>query len=144
MIVHKPDGRIRVCLDPKDLNATIKRSHLQLPTAEDIVSKMSGAWYFSKLDASSGYWQTKLDEESSKLLCFNSPFGRYKLNRLPFGVSNANAQDDIIVWGDTKEVHDQRLHKVLSRIKDSGLKLNREKCQFLCYSSYISYTCVIW
>ena len=41
----------------------------------------------------------------------------------------ANAQDDIIVWGDTKEVHDQRLHKVLSRIKDSGLKLNREKCQ---------------
>ncbi|CAB4013857.1 Hypothetical predicted protein [Paramuricea clavata] len=110
---------------------------------------MTGARYFSKLDASSGYWQTKLDEESSKLLCFNSPFGRYKFNRLPFGVSNAseifqldiaeiiegiegaaNAQDDIIVWGDTKEVHDQSLHEVLSRIKDSGLKLNRKKCQF--------------
>ena len=91
----------------------------------------------------------QLDEESSKLLCFNSPFGRYKFNRLPFGVSNAseifqldiaeiieciegtaNAQDDIIVWGDTKEVHNQRLHEVLSRIKDSGLKLNRKKCQF--------------
>ena len=104
---------------------------------------MSGARYFSKLNASSGYWQTKLDEES----CFNSCFNKF--NRLPFGVSNApeifqmdmaeiiegiegvaNAQDDIIVWGDTKEVHDQRLHKVLSRIKDSGLKLNREKCQF--------------
>ena len=42
----------------------------------------------------------------------------------------ANAQDDIIVWGNTKEVHDQRLHKVLSRIEDSGLKLNTEKCQF--------------
>ena len=93
--------------------------------------------------------RSKLDEESSKLLCFNSAFGRYKFNRLPFGVFNAseifqmdiaeiieriegfaNAQDDIIVWGGTKEVHDQRLHKVLSRIKDSGLKLNREKCQF--------------
>ena len=34
-----------------------KRPHLQLPTAEDIVSKMSGTKYFSKLDASSGYWQ---------------------------------------------------------------------------------------
>ena len=42
----------------------------------------------------------------------------------------ANAQDDIIVWGDTKEVHDQRLYEVLSRIKDFGLKLNRKKCQF--------------
>ena len=110
---------------------------------------MNGARYFTKLDASSGYWQTKLDEESSKLLCFNSPFGRYKFNRLPFGVSCAsemfqmdiaeivegtegvaNAQDDIIVWGDNEEVHDQRLREVLSRIKDSGLKLNREKCQF--------------
>jgi hypothetical protein len=109
---------------------------------------MTGARYFSKLDASSGYWQTKLDEESSNLLCFNSPFGRYKFNILPFGVSNAseifqldiaesvegiegaaNAQDDIIVWGDTKEVHDQRLHEELSRIKDSGLKLNRKKGQ---------------
>ena len=141
----EPEGD---CLDPKDLNQAIKRSHLQLHTAEDIISKMNGARYFSKLDASSGYWQIKLDEESSKL-CFNSPFGHYKFNRLPFGVSNAseifqmdiaeiiegiegvaNAQDDIIVWGDTKEVHDQRLHKVLSRIKDSGLKLNRKKCQF--------------
>ena len=118
VIVHKPDGRIRVCLDPKDLNAAIKRSHLQLPTAEDIISKMSGARYFSKLDASSGYWQTRLDEESSKLLCFKSPFGRYKFNRLHCGVSNAseifqmdtaeiiegiervaNAQDDIIDLG---------------------------------------------
>ena len=44
------------CLDPKDLNQAIKISHLQLPTAEDIVSKMTGARYFSKLDASSGYW----------------------------------------------------------------------------------------
>jgi hypothetical protein len=149
VVVEKPDGSIRICLDPKDLNQAIKRSHLQLPTAEDIISKMTGARYFSKLDASSGYWQTKLDEESSKLLCFNSLFGCYKFNRLPFGVSNAseifqldiaeiiegiegaaNAQVDIIVWGDTKEVHDQRLHKVLSRIKDSGLKLNRKKCQF--------------
>ena len=122
VVVEKPDGSIRICLDPKDLNQAIKRSHLQLPTAEDIISKMTGAQYFSKLDASSGYWQTKLGEESSKLLCFNSPFGRYKFNRLPFGVSNASeifqldiaeiiegvegaaiAQDDIIlVWGDTK------------------------------------------
>ena len=110
VIVHKPDGRIRVCLDPKDLNAAIKRSHLQSPTAEDIISKMSGARYFSKLDASSGYWQTKLDEESSKLLCFKSPFGRYKFNRLPFGVSNAS---EIFKWILLKSLKGSREFRML-------------------------------
>ena len=90
VVVEKSDGSIRICLDRKDLNQAIKRSHLQLPTAEDINSKMTGARYLSKLDPSSGYWQTKLDKESSKLLCFNSPIGLYKFNGLPFGVSNAS------------------------------------------------------
>ena len=149
VVVEKENGKLRVCLDPKDLNQAIKRPHLQLPTAEDIISKMTGARYFSKLDASSGFWQIQLDEESSKLLCFNSPFGRFKFNRLPFGVSSAseifqldiaeiiegvegaaNAQDDIVIWGETKEIHDQRLREILSGIKDSGLKLNRSKCKF--------------
>ena len=138
-----------VCLDPRDLNQAIKSQHYQLPTAEDILSQMAGAKYFSKLDASSGYWQLKLDEESSKLLAFHTPFGRYKFKRLPFGVNCAseifqaevteileglegcaNAQDDIVVWGDTKDNHDRRLKNVLSRIRFSGLKLNRSKCIF--------------
>ena len=138
-----------VCLDPRDLNQAIKRQHYQLPTAEDILSQMAGAKYFSKLDASSGYWQLKLDDESSKLLAFHTPFGRYKFKRLPFGVNCAseifqaevpeileglegcaNAQDDIVVWGDTKDNHDRRLKNVLSRIRFSGYKLNRSKCIF--------------
>ena len=149
VIVEKPNGKLRVCLDPRDLNQAIKRQHYQLPTAEDILSKMAGAKYFSKLDASSGYWQLKLDEESSQLLAFHTPFGRYKFKRLPFGVNCAseifqaevteileglegcaNAQDDIVVWGDTKDNHDRRLRNVLSRIRLSGLKLNRSKCIF--------------
>ena len=149
VIVEKPNGKLRVCLDPRDLNQAIKRQHYQLPTAEDILSQMAGAKYFSKLDASSGYWQLKLDEQSSKLLAFHTPFGRYKFKRLPFGVNCAseifqaevteileglegcaNAQDDIVVWGDTKDNHDRRLKNVLSRIRFSGLKLNRSKCIF--------------
>ena len=145
-----------VCLDPRDLNQAIKSQHYQLPTAEDILSQMAGAKYFSKLDASSGYWQLKLDEESSKLLAFHTPFGRYKFKRLPFGVNCAseifqaevteileglegcaNAQDDIVVWGDTKDNHDRRLKNVLSRIRFSGLKLNRSK--FIFGSNQIMY-----
>ena len=44
----------------------------------------------TKLDASSGYWQIKVDQESSKLLTFNTPFGRYRFLRLPYGVHSAS------------------------------------------------------
>ena len=140
---------MRVCLDPRDLNKAIKRHHYQLPTAEDIIARTAGAKYFSKLDASSGYWQLLLEEQSSKLLTFHSPFRRYSFKRLPFGVNCAsknfqaevaeilegldgcaNAQDDIFIWGDTKQSHDSRLRDVLSCIRSSGLKLNPSKCVF--------------
>ena len=45
--------------------------------------------YFSKIDCTRGFWQLKLDEESSKLCTLNTPFGRYRYLRLPFGVSCA-------------------------------------------------------
>ena len=150
VIVEKPNsnGALRICLDPKHLNRAIKRQHYPLPTTEDILDKMTGATMFSKLDAASGYWQIKVDQESSKLLCFNTPFGRYAFKRLPFGIhaaseifqqkielllegleGQANVQDDIIVWGRNKEEHDRRLQNVIDRIYESGLRLNKEKCE---------------
>ena len=148
-IIEKPDGNLRVCLDPKPLNKAIKRQHYPLPTTEDIFSRMEGATIFSKLDASAGYWQIPVDNESSKLLTFNTPFGRYKFNRLPFGVhvaseifqkemerildgipGVANVQDDVIIWANNTCDHDKRLKLVLDRILDSGLRLNKQKCKF--------------
>ena len=73
--VEKRNGDIRVCIDPRDLNRAIVRDHVQLPTEEEIMSKMAGAKIFSTLDASAGYWQIQVDDESSELLVFNTPFG---------------------------------------------------------------------
>ncbi|CAB3997499.1 Hypothetical predicted protein [Paramuricea clavata] len=72
---RKPNGRLRICLDPKDLNAAIQRDHHVTPTLEEILPKLNGATHFSILDARSGYWNVTLDEESSYLTTFNSPFG---------------------------------------------------------------------
>lgn len=88
--VEEPTDRVNsitcFCLDPKDLNENIKREHYQIPKREEILSDMAGAKYFSKLDASHGFWQLKLDPESSKYTTFNTPFGSYCFLRLPFGI----------------------------------------------------------
>ncbi|XP_033731746.1 uncharacterized protein K02A2.6-like [Pecten maximus] len=89
VLVEKPNGKLRICLDPKDLNGAIKREHFPLPTSDEVSSRLSGAKFFSKLDASSGFWQIPLDEESSRLCTFNTPEGRYRFKRLPFGISSA-------------------------------------------------------
>ena len=80
--VEKPSGSVRICLDPRDLNHAIKRQHYKLSTTEDILSQM--------VDALNAYWQIPLDEESSKLLTFNAPIGRYWLLRMPFGIHSAS------------------------------------------------------
>ena len=74
--VVKPN-KIRICIDPRDLNKAIQRDHLPMMTIEEVVAGMPQAKVFSVLDATSGYWQVKLDETSSKLCTFNTPYGRY-------------------------------------------------------------------
>ena len=73
--VVKPSKR-RICIDPRDLNEAIRREHFPMTTIEEVVADMPQAKVFSVLDATSGYWQVKLDEASSKLFTFNTSFGR--------------------------------------------------------------------
>ena len=148
IVVAKADGKLRVCLDPKDLNKVIVRERFQLPTREDIFSGMHGATCFSKLDASQAFWQIKLAERSKNLTTFNTPFGRYQYCRLPYGLSSAPEvfhkamevmmeglegvrvyMDDIVVWGKTVEEHDRRLNTVKDRIIKYNLLMNWKKCQ---------------
>ena len=77
MIVEKPDGNLRICLDPKDLNRALKlREHFQLPISPEITSKLTGAKVFSKLDAKDGFSHVKPDHQSSLLKTFITPFSR--------------------------------------------------------------------
>ena len=62
---RKPNGKLRICLDPKDLNRAISIEHHMIPTLEKILPKLSGAKFFSIVDAKCGYWNVELDNESS-------------------------------------------------------------------------------
>ena len=149
VIVEKANGQMRLCIDPKDLNTVVKREHFQIPTKEEILGKLRDAKWFSKLDATAGFHQIKLDRPSSMLTTFNTPFGKYRYLRFPMGICSAPDvfhktlhqfleefdgitvyMDDIIVWGSTAEEHDERLTKALERLSKVGLVLNAEKCVF--------------
>ena len=87
--VPKRDGKLRICLDPRDLNRAIHREQFPLPTIEDVANRLHGAKVFSVLDVRKGFWHIELDEESSLLTTFNTPFGRYRWKRMPFGICSA-------------------------------------------------------
>ena len=87
--VVKPNGKIRICLDARDLNRAIQREHYPLPTIEDVSTRLAGAKVFTKCDVWNGFWHVQLDKQSSYLTTFHTPFGRYRWKRLPFGISSA-------------------------------------------------------
>ena len=87
--VPKKHGKLRICLDPKDLNCAIQREKYQLPTVEDIATRLHGAKVFTVMDVCNGFWHVSLDEESSYLTTFQTPFGCYRWRCMPFGISSA-------------------------------------------------------
>ena len=147
VITEKPNGDLRICLDHKDLNRNILREHYPLPKKEEIFEEMCDAKWFSKLDASQAFWQFKLCDKSKDYTTFNTPFGRWAYDGLPYGVcstpevfhkvmeqmmENINGVrvyiDDILVWGHTEKEHDEHLEAVRDRIRKYGLMMNQEKC----------------
>ena len=62
MVIVPKDGKLRICLDPKDLNQAIKREHYPLPTIEEIATRLHEAKVFTVLDVRQGFWHVLLDE----------------------------------------------------------------------------------
>ena len=137
-----------MCLDPKDLNRAVQREHYQLPTIEDISSRLAGAKVFSILDVKKGFWHISLDEESSLLTTFNTPFGQFQWKRLPYGIKTAPEvfqramhklieglngteviADDFLIFGSDVREHDANLQSFLKRCAEKNVVLNFDKLQ---------------
>ena len=150
-IRETPDGKkkIRLCLDPKDLNKSIRREHYYTRTIDELLPQLHGKKFFSVVDTKKGYWHVALDHESSLLCTFNTPFGRYRFKRLPFGVKLSQdifqrkldevyrgipnvmgIADDIVVCGSTQSEHDQAFCEMLKATRKHNVSLNSEKLQF--------------
>ena len=152
LVTTKKDGGLRLCIDPKPLNRALQRSTYYMPTIDDVLPKLANAKVFSTFDAKSAFWMLKLDEPSSYLTTFETPFGRFRWLRCCYGISPAPEifqarmhaalsglngvhciADDILVAGsgdtvtDAERDHDRNLLALLERCRQKGIKLNRSK-----------------
>ncbi|XP_033730983.1 uncharacterized protein K02A2.6-like [Pecten maximus] len=151
-VVHKTNGKLRLCIDPQPLNTALMREHYRLPVLDDILPKLKDAKIFSKLDIKEAYWHVRLDKQSSLLTTMITPFGRYRWTRLPFGLKVSSeifqrkldealsdidgvfsVVDDIIVPGCGPDLvsaqcdNQQKLENVLKRCEEKHITLNEEK-----------------
>ena len=85
-IAWKPNGKLHVCLDPRDLDRAIKCDHYRIPSVEEITHNFTGFTIFNKVDGTACYYCVKFNEESQLLTTFNSPEGCYSFQHLPPGL----------------------------------------------------------
>ena len=129
---QKKRGVLRLCLDQRHSNKALKRPHHKIPIVEELTHKLKDAKIFSKLDAKSRYWPVQLDPVSQLLTTFQSPFGRYCFQRLPFNLfvskdvfqlkmdqileqvyGTVGIVDDVAVYATSEEEHSSILHNVM-------------------------------
>ena len=132
------------------MNPVLEVDQYPLPRPEDLFATLAGGKKFTTLDLSHAYNQLTLDPKSQKYVVVNTHRGLYRYKRLPFGIASAPAQfqrvmdqilqgmnhvtcylDDILITGSTVDEHLSNLTEVLRRLKEHGVRLKREKCQFL-------------
>ena len=147
--VQKLDGRIRLCIDTRNLNMAIKRNPYYMRTLDDILPQLSKAKTISMGDATSGYQHVPLDLASSLLTTFSTPYGKFRWLKLPFGLKIASdvfqgrldrvlalvpntigIADDIVIYGENKIEHDASFITLCETARANGLKLNAKKLQF--------------
>ena len=149
VVVKKPDGNIRVCLDARKLNSITKRDRLLTPNVFEALSSIpSDAKIFGRLDKNQAFLQTMLaDEDKEKTAFFIKGRGLFHFIRMPFGLANAPATqtrlmleifgelepyvlvyfDDIIVMGKNYEHYLDLLKKVALKLRQFNLTISRDK-----------------
>ena len=152
VLVSKPDGSKRVCLDYRHVNKHLSTDIYPLPRLDELVEQAAGNQYYVTLDLKEAYFQILLHEESRDLTAFSDGVSLYRFRRLPFGLSCApavfsrqiasvltplirqgwvkNYLDDIIMWADDFPTLLERLNKLFDCLAENGIKLNISKCAF--------------
>lgn len=144
VVVKKPDGTIRLCIDFRELNKLLISDCEPIPRIDVVLALAGKKKYFSKFDFTKGYWQVPMDPESREKTAFSSLSGLYHFRYMPFGIKTAPAVfarlmravlggvpnvhhyfDDVIIATDTWQEHLETLRQVFERIHQANLTINQ-------------------
>ena len=146
VVVNKPKGKLRICLDPTDLNPFIVRPVCNARTLDEIIVLLKDAVHFAVFDSTKGFFHVPLDEASKMLTAMLTPVGIYIYNVLAMGLSNAtdifescihqtleglngtiNIADDVLVFGCDYDSFKSNVISFLDRCVEKDLHLNPDK-----------------
>lgn len=151
LLLRKPDGTFRLCIDYRRLNEIIKKDRFPMPRLDEIFSLLYGAKYFTGLDMANAFHQISIDPADKVKTAFCTPQGLYQYNRMPQGLATSPALlnrilrkvlsgilykscfqylDDLLVYSNTFAEHLQHLEQVFEKLQHYGFKLKASKCTF--------------
>jgi hypothetical protein len=151
LFVDKKDGTKRMCIDYRSLNEVTVKTKYPLPRIEDLFDQLRGASVFSKIDLRSGYHQFRIRPSDIPKTSFITKYGLYEFTIMSFSLTNAPAYfmhlmnnvymdyldkfvvvfiDDILVYTQNEQEHEEHLRKVLQRLRDCQLYAELSKCEF--------------
>lgn len=148
VMVKKPYGTSRFCIDFRRLNDRLVADSEPIPPVDVTIAKVGRKRFFSKLDLAKGYWPIPMEKTAKGKTAFSSSSGLYHFNFMPFGLKTASATftklmgilqgdipdahhytDDVLVATDTWEEHVYALRSVFERLCDAGLTVKPKKCE---------------
>ena len=147
MYPKEANGKLRICLDHKDLNKAIICENHKAPTLKEIVHVLTGATRFSKVDSKRAFFGMHLSEEASLLTTFNTHLRRYRFLCVPFGLKMSQdifqmrmddivaqcpsvlaIHDNVFIYRKDDKDHDANIIILFNVAQKEGLVFNSKKC----------------
>jgi reverse transcriptase-like protein/integrase-like protein len=151
MLAAKPGGGVRVCQDYRGLNNVTIKNRYPLPLVRETLDALCHSKYFTKLDIIAAYNKLRIAEGHEWKTAFITRFGLFETLVMPFGLCNAPAEfqhyinhilfdlldkfctaylDDVLIYSQTKKEHREHVRQVVARLRDAGLQIDINKCEF--------------
>ena len=151
LFVPKKDGTLRLCVDYRGLNQVTVKNRYPLPLITEIMDRVSGSQFFSKIDVKDAYHRIRIRRGDEWKTAFRTRYGHFEYVVMPFGLTNAPATfqgyihealqglldvvcvaylDDILIFSKDRNTHAQDLQSVLQRLREAELFAKPSKCSF--------------
>jgi hypothetical protein len=151
LIVRKPNGGLRVCMDYRALNAITVKDRYPIPLIKETLDRLCKAKIFTKLDIVAAFNNIRIREGDEWMTAFITRYGLYQYKVLPFGLCNGPASwqrymnslmpeylddfvtiylDDLLIYTENLVDHVQHVRKVLSKLRAAGIPADIDKCEF--------------